>query len=266
MILAATLSLFLLCGWIAACNTQPSSESSTTSSTPGSCYGACYQGPAGVAGVPGVPGLPGSNGVQGPTGPTGEPGIGLRGPKGEKGDPGAKGDRGETGVGLKGVVGSPGVAGEMGQKGEKGEPGETSTVTQALQSVVAFTAFLTSDVSRDSGDVVVFPYVETNIGGGYDSQSGVFTCSVPGLYFFSVTLMTESNTNPRVDAFLKRNSDNIFQIHDEHDNHHHQPSNSAVIQLVIGDTVKIETSVAGISMHGSSYHPSSFSGFLIHQM
>ena len=43
-------------------------------------------------------------------------------------------------------------------------------------------------------DTVKFADVKQNIGGGYDSSTGNFTCPISGVYNFAVHLMSSSGT------------------------------------------------------------------------
>ncbi|XP_038075636.1 collagen alpha-1(X) chain-like [Patiria miniata] len=254
--------------------------------TDSNCCSACFQGPAGTPGVHGIPGNPGGNGIQGPLGPKGDPGFGLPGPTGETGVQGRKGDRGEPGMlgppgkqGLagrngdigerqKGDKGEPGIQGPLGPlggKGQKGQPGDATLVTPTPPSAVAFTAYITSPVSGYSDDqVIIFDNIMTNLGGGYDSQTGLFTCLIPGAYFFTTSVQRMlSSRNPFVQ--LKHNSALIFTAYDNHHNHYHQSSNSAVLVLTRGDRVWLEVG-DGNGIHSSTNRDSSFSGFLIQAM
>ncbi|XP_022100031.1 collagen alpha-2(VIII) chain-like [Acanthaster planci] len=234
----------------------------------GSCCGACFQGPAGAAGQPGIPGVPGQNGQPGSIGQRGEPGLGLPGPKGDTGDRGQKGQQGEPGVegliGQPGKLGPTGPNGEKGEKGGKGEPGESTYVTPIPPSVIAFSARLSNHFTGNFGDIIIFDNLQTNIGDAYNSQTGVFTCSVAGVYFFSVTV-TGLPSGPRPSASLDMNSESIFYVHDNHAGYFHQSSNSAVLLLTSGDTIRVvNRSGRGQSIHKSAF--SSFSGFLIQSM
>ncbi|XP_022108573.1 collagen alpha-1(X) chain-like [Acanthaster planci] len=256
--------LFAYFLWVICRSSLAQTDEHSPSSSTGSCCGACYQGPAGAAGQPGIPGVPGQNGLPGSIGQKGEPGVGLLGPKGDTGNRGQKGNQGELGVqgliGQPGKLGPTGPNGEKGEKGGKGEPGESTDVTPTPPSVVAFSAFLSGSFSGNSGDVIIFPTVTTNIGDAYDSGSGVFTCNVAGVYFFSVTLMSY-NSGPTLFAILKKNGTRIFYVYDNHPNYHHQSSNSVVLMLAIGDTVLLENGRTNGRINGGIY--SSYSGFLI---
>ncbi|XP_022111961.1 collagen alpha-1(X) chain-like isoform X2 [Acanthaster planci] len=214
----------------------------------------------GPSGTPGIPGLPGSSGVQGPRG---DPGFGLPGPKGDIGDRGQKGDQGEPGI--RGPPGKEGPTGSSGVKGQKGEPGETTAVTPTPLSVVAFSAFRTTHFEGNNLEVVIFNDVAVNIGSGYDSDTGVFTCSVPGLYFFTVNLLSR-RTGLHSYAHLLKNGDNVFAIADSHSGYHHQSSNSVILVLNVGDRIWLALYGNNKAIYGDSSRHSSFSGFIIRSM
>ncbi|XP_022082647.1 uncharacterized protein LOC110974963 [Acanthaster planci] len=257
-------------------------ESQTSPQEEGSCT--CCQG---HPGTPGIPGIPGPYGPPGPAGPKGDTGTNLPGLKGAKGDQGQKGDQGKQGVrgqpgeqgpqglkgdfgfGAKGDRGFPGEQGEQGPRGFKGSPGLTGqkgdSGGRTLSSVVAFSASLGIRFEGDQGDNIVFNEVETNVGDDYDAQTGVFTCSVSGVYFFTVSLTSlASTTRPWAD--LKKNGYRILGVYDNHAGYHHQPSNAVVTVLGVGDRVWLEFRNNGAGVDGNNNKLSQFSGFLIHEI
>ncbi|XP_022107248.1 collagen alpha-1(X) chain-like [Acanthaster planci] len=264
VMLLKVLTLWLFSSY---CVAQEETKGSST------CCGACFQGPAGTPGIPGIPGNPGG---QGPPGPKGDSGMGLSGPKGDTGVQGQKGDQGEPGIqglpgklgpaGRKGDIGEgqkgvQGVHGPPGEQGQKGEPGDLTVVTPTLPSAIAFSAYRSSSVTGSNGDVIIFNNILTNLGNDYSLQSGVFTCSRPGAYFFTVTIQRmASSSDPYVK--LKKNDQLVFSIYNTHDNYYHMSSNSAVLVLAAGDRVWLEFGFGGIYSDSDRY--CSFSGFLIH--
>ncbi|XP_022088318.1 collagen alpha-1(X) chain-like [Acanthaster planci] len=269
----SSMLLMILTLWLSSSHFVAQEEPKGASS----CCIACFQGPAGTPGVPGIPGNPGG---QGPLGPKGEPGIGLAGPKGETGEEGLKGDQGEpgkqgppgklgpsaqkgdVGEGQKGDQGESGVQGAPGQKGQKGQAGDATLVTPSPPSVVAFSAYRTSGVAGNEGDAVIFDNIETNLGDGYSSQSGVFTCSVPGAYFLTISCLS-FRVGVRLNVRLKKNGEVIFSLYDSHSGYHHQASNSAVLVLASGDRVWIEFGGDRSGIHSDVNRKAYFSGFLI---
>ncbi|XP_022088206.1 complement C1q subcomponent subunit B-like [Acanthaster planci] len=268
--------LLILTLWLSSSHCFAQEEPKAASS----CCSACFQG---QAGAPGIPGIPGSPGGQGPLGPRGDPGIGLPGLKGDTGDHGQKGDQGEPGIkglpgklgpagrkgdigeGQKGDQGEPGIQGPPGEKGQKGQPGHATLVTPKPPSAIAFSAYRTSSFTGNGGDVIIFDNIETNLGDGYSSQSGVFSCSVPGTYLLTVSCL-RLRTGVRLYVKLKKNGEVIFALYDNHANYHHQASNSAVIVLASEDRIWVEIGGdnSGIYSDGGRY--AYFSGFLINAM
>ncbi|XP_038059146.1 collagen alpha-1(X) chain-like [Patiria miniata] len=248
-----------------------------------SCCDACFQGPAGTPGVPGIPGNPGGFGVQGPIGPKGDPGFGLAGPKGETGDHGRQEDQGEPGTrgppgkqgpagrkgdvgeGQKGDQGEPGVQGLPGERGQKGQSGEATQVTSTASSAIAFSAYRTSSVSSTGSDTIIFDNIQTNLGDGYHSQSGVFICSIPGAYFFTTSFLS-LNSAIRPVVHLIKNGEVIFTIYDSHDNYYHQSSNSAILVLAARDRVWLKFAGANRGIFSNSLKYSYFSGFLLYAL
>ncbi|XP_053503212.1 complement C1q tumor necrosis factor-related protein 5 [Ictalurus furcatus] len=127
----------------------------------------------------GSPGTPGSPGLHGRPGQPGRDGRdGRDAPLGEKGQ---RGDRGEPGEpGMRGLTGD---RGDPGEKGEKGTPGECAVAPKS-----AFSAKLSESQTMPlaAGDAVRFDKIILNEQGDYNTETGRFTCRVPGVYYFAV--------------------------------------------------------------------------------
>ncbi|XP_072041669.1 uncharacterized protein [Amphiura filiformis] len=162
------------------------------------------EGQVGLKGSTGESGTAGQNGVNGEKGEAGQDGAngarGLKGTKGLKGDSGEKGDEGDVGPGgHKGDSGTKGDKGDTG-KGTKGDAG-TPYVPPPLSM---FTATLTSSLHVSSGyQTVAFNSVKMNAGNDYSATSGFFTCRIPGMYSFSVTVLSHPQYD--LNIYLMRN-------------------------------------------------------------
>ena len=55
---------------------------------------------------------------------------------------------------------------------------------------VGFSAYATSDQYPDEGEVVTFPYIYVNAGGGYDTATSKFTCPTTGFYYIYFNVRT----------------------------------------------------------------------------
>ncbi|XP_022110944.1 complement C1q subcomponent subunit B-like [Acanthaster planci] len=223
----------------------------------------CCQG---IAGTPGIPGLPGNQGQYGPAGVKGNTGVkgqkGEIGPIGAVGSPGRKGD---DGIGLPGKVGPRGppglvgTTGEAGVKGQKGDPGETPDNSARL---VAFTVMRTSDSDTSTNAETRLPFEQTMTllqGTDFDLATGTFTCTVPGTYVFTFSVCKYYRNSLYV--HLRRNNDWVVSGRSTDSGSNEQVSGSAVLVLNRGDSVYL--TMAGKVYGTSTYHYTSFSGFLL---
>ncbi|XP_022110943.1 complement C1q subcomponent subunit B-like [Acanthaster planci] len=224
----------------------------------------CCRGPAGT---PGIPGLPGSQGQFGPTGAKGD--VGVKGQKGEIGLVGAvghPGPKGNDGMGLPGKVGPrgpPGLIGNTGEAGVKGQKGEAGETPGNSAPLVAFTVTRRSgsDPSTSHDTHLPFEHVETLLlGTTFDLATGTFTCNVAGTYVFTFSVGKYSSS--RLWVHLRKNNDVVVSGGNNDSSHNEQVSGSAVLVLQRGDSVYL--TMFGRAYSESTYHTTSFSGFLLH--
>ncbi|XP_038076748.1 collagen alpha-1(X) chain-like [Patiria miniata] len=233
----------------------------------------CCQGPAAIPGIPGLPGplgqmgpygQPGSKGGKGEPGHKGE--IGQIGPMGDQGSPGNTGSKGDDGIGLPGKIGPrglPGFVGGTGEPGVKGQKGETGGTPDDSNQRVAFTVVRTSssDTSTSHDTRLPFQQAETLLPGtSFDLETGTFTCSVPGTYVFTFSVLKYSNSNSLFIYLVKNNHRVITTLGQS--NQRGQLSGSAVLVLQRGDTVYL--TMYGRAYSESTSHYTSFSGVLLY--
>ena len=133
-------------------------------------------------------------------------------------------------------------------------------VSVASGSGIAFFAKLSKDFKNaNQNQTIVFDQVITNKGSGYHSSHGIFTCTTPGLYVFSTTLLTNS---PYAQAKLMKNEARIEVLNVG--GHWEQASHTVVIDLEAGDLVSIESETSSAQVEFSGFDYSSFSGFLLY--
>ncbi|XP_028361498.1 complement C1q tumor necrosis factor-related protein 8 [Phyllostomus discolor] len=104
-----------------------------------------------------------------------------------------KGEKGETGVrgcsGRSGKEGPPGSRGLRGHKGQKGQTGPPGTLCQ--HSSLAFSVGRRRGLhSTEAFQAVPFDTELVNLHDAFDLVSGHFLCTVPGVYFLSLTVHT----------------------------------------------------------------------------
>lgn len=132
----------------------------------------------------------------------------IQGPRGEPGRPGKVGPKGEPGP--PGPAGPPGNKGEPGKPGLPGPPGARAVagaISAATYSTVPKIAFYAGLKKQHEGyEVLKFDDVVTNLGNHYDPTSGKFTCSIPGVYFFTYHVLMRGGDGTSMWADLCKNN------------------------------------------------------------
>ncbi|XP_038077250.1 collagen alpha-1(X) chain-like [Patiria miniata] len=230
----------------------------------------CCQGPAAIPGIPGLPGPVGPMGPYGQPGSKGDAGqqgeIGPIGPMGERGAPGNTGFKGDDGIGLPGKIGPrgvPGIVGRIGETGVKGQKGEPGQTPDGSNQRVAFTVVRTSSSDTSTSRDTRLPFQQTQTllpGTSFDLETGTFTCTVPGTYVFTFSVL-EYTSSTTLNIHLKKNSDWVVTGYSGDSTNQEQVSGSAVLVLHREDTVYLTV----LGRAGSdSFHFTSFSGFLLY--
>ncbi|KAJ8023982.1 Complement C1q and tumor necrosis factor-related protein 9B [Holothuria leucospilota] len=145
-------------------------------------------------------GLAGPTGDRGPVGPVGPSGENVaRSPDGYR--------RGETG--FPGAQGSPGVKGVRGISGKDGEckcspeEGDKNLDSSTLHFSAFSVARHSSLLSTNGDEIIWWDHVFTNAGGDFVPETGIFTCEIPGYYYFAFHIQKMSDSaNPLVQLML----------------------------------------------------------------
>ncbi|XP_077986367.1 uncharacterized protein LOC144440830 [Glandiceps talaboti] len=251
-------------------------QPSTTQTIDDQCLSICSNSWPDTRGAPGQPGAPG---IAGPVGRQGQPGvIGPIGSQGIKGEPGDKGQNGELGTkgepgqsGVKGQTGRPGKTGPIGPKGEVGDNGVKGNLGQkgdkgetTQQVKVAFTVDRdTSLAGTSSEQTITYTDIILQENANIDINTGVFTCQVPGIYYFSFSF--HSYPNKSLIVKLKHNNSVQFTIYQSSLSGYRMQSQSGMLHLNQGDEIKLvlyQSTNQGFS--NTSWPVNIFTGYLVY--
>ncbi|KAG7221063.1 hypothetical protein INR49_017692 [Caranx melampygus] len=205
----------------------------------------------------GQPGIPGSPGVHGSPGQPGRDGRdGRDAAPGSKGEKGSWGEPGETG--LRGLTGD---RGDPGEKGERGQAGECAVAPKS-----AFSAKLSEGLTLplNVGNAVCFDKIILNEQGDYNSETGRFTCKVPGVYYFAVHA-TVYRASLQFD--LMKNGHAVASYFQFYGNWPKPASLSggSLLHLVPGDQVWVQMALSEYNgFYSSTKTDSTFTGFLVY--
>ncbi|XP_076110292.1 uncharacterized protein LOC143079045 [Mytilus galloprovincialis] len=107
-----------------------------------------------------------------------------------------------------------------------------TTVDSSVKA--AFCVSLTHNMTLN-GDHVVYDKIITNVGNGYDANTGVFTVSVPGLYMIHYHALAQLGKRMWLDLY--QNDKYINTAFGEAPSTYADHGNSAILELHVGDKV-----------------------------
>ncbi|KAK3775000.1 hypothetical protein RRG08_036294 [Elysia crispata] len=126
---------------------------------------------------------------------------------------------------------------------------------------IAFSAGLAHHEYLQASQKVVYDTIFVNVGGGYDSTTGVFTCPTPGLYMFQFHALSHSSSNMWLE--LHHNYAYVSSIWGHIDQDYAAASNSVILRLAKNDQVYIQTADQTDLYGATSEVYGTFSGYLI---
>ncbi|BFZ00970.1 hypothetical protein BsWGS_04009 [Bradybaena similaris] len=134
----------------------------------------------------------------------------------------------------------------------------------AKMDTVAFTATVNVDHVIQHDSIVVLNHVISNHGGGYDSNTGIFTAPTSGVYVFQIHALTTKGNAFWLNLF--HNNDYVISVFARHYYEYAAAGNSAVLTLKKGDQVYMTawTTAHLFGRHNERY--ATLTGFLIGQL
>ncbi|AWP15193.1 putative eosinophil peroxidase-like isoform 2 [Scophthalmus maximus] len=158
-------------------------------------------------------------------------------------------------VGPQGPRGRRGRRGHRGHPGPRGPPGPPSSPSNATQPQSAFSVLL-GEYKQSVERIIHFHQVIYNDQNHYSTQTGLFTCVVPGVYQFSF-LCTSFIGAGGVDLWL--NSKLVLQGFRVNQGGHNLSSGDTLLRLKTGDKVWLEAGNGTVGLSTRSF----FSGRLL---
>ena len=129
---------------------------------------------------------------------------------------------------------------------------------------MAFTAIVTQDMTSKNEQTLVFPHIISNVGGGYNGSSGVFTAPRDGVYVFFCKITGRVNPSYMYFEFILNGSAKTRNlVLGGSANPFRTSSNSIVLQLTHGDRVWVKMYQGGIHYSWGAGGDQTFSGYLL---
>ena len=137
------------------------------------------------------------------------------------------------------------------------------TFAESLEQV-AFTATVTQMMTSQYGQTLVLPHIITNVGGGYNGNTGVFTAPRDGVYVFFCKITGDINPSDLYFEFILNGSPKTRNLVYGGSAHPYRTSsNSIVLQLTQGDRVWINMVYGGKHFSSGAGGDQTFSGYLL---
>ncbi|XP_061179366.1 uncharacterized protein LOC133187991 [Saccostrea echinata] len=133
---------------------------------------------------------------------------------------------------------------------------------QATQQEIAFSAGLTHNEASSDSSKMIFDRVFLNHGLSFNANTGVFTAPVAGIYVFHYHALTQNDKAEWVELYHNYIYVNSLYAHTS--GGYGSGSNSAALELDVGDTVYLDIQHRGSFLYGGSDNIyCTFSGYLL---
>ena len=127
---------------------------------------------------------------------------------------------------------------------------------------VAFSAHILGNkaVSLTGGSIVVYDQILTNLGNGYNKNSGSFTVPVAGTYFFTIYFMTASTSSSHLGIYVNGESKCTSRAGADYG----VSTCSIIEELNVGDVVNVKVfhPSSSAKLYGSSTYYKHQHGFV----
>ncbi|XP_002732902.2 uncharacterized protein LOC100372009 [Saccoglossus kowalevskii] len=108
---------------------------------------------------------------------------------------------------------------------------------------------------------VTYDEVYTNVGEHYNGDTGIFTCPISGVYYFTMTALKQ-NSDTNMHVCFMRNQTKLTCAYSESAGYG-TGTNSIILELQEGDEMWVRLS-AGNALYSASHGYSTFSGYMIY--
>uniref|UniRef100_A0A671WDP5 C1q domain-containing protein n=1 Tax=Sparus aurata TaxID=8175 RepID=A0A671WDP5_SPAAU len=143
-------------------------------------------------------------------------------------------------------------------------------IAQKSKMLVAFSASLLASGSGVIGPFntqtpLVFRHIITNIGNGYNLNTGFFTAPVNGAYHFEFYVAGSGHNSHPSAAVLVKNGGNVCTAYDHRPSNFGSAAHGVLLLLEVGDVVSLRL-WTNSRMYDDPNHYSTFSGYLLFTM
>jgi hypothetical protein len=121
------------------------------------------------------------------------------------------------------------------------------------------------NASTSTTGTIVWNYVHVNIGGHYNSSTGVFTAPVAGKYVFSVNATSDTGTTsgPWIRIYKNGAFDQYGSAYTNDGEPEGRISNTIIYDLSANDTVSVNVDTTRRGIRGNPDYHNNFSGYLL---